>query len=118
VTNVQKIGLAIAILGFLAGASTQLTDIFAPFGSIAPVVVKEIVSISGFGSGILGIIVSNLTGQANQIKAVQDMPGVESIVVNANANKTLAQLAVDPAQAKVDVKSGAEASVNQTARGP
>jgi hypothetical protein len=43
---------------------------------------------------------------------------VESIVVNANANKTLAQLAVDPAQAKVDVKSGAEASVNQTARGP
>ena len=45
-TTVQKIGLAIGVLGFLATAGTQLTDIFAPFGSLAPTIVKEIVSIS------------------------------------------------------------------------
>ena len=117
-TTVQKIALTIAVLGFLAGAGTQLTDIFAPLGSIAPLIVKEIVSISGFVSGILGVVLSFATGQAQQVKAVQDMPGVESIQINANANKTLAQLAIDPAQAKVDVKAGAEAAVNQTAKGP
>lgn len=72
-TTVQKISLTISVLGFLAGASTQLTDIFAPLGSVAPLIVKEIVSISGFVSGILGIVLATATGQSAQIKAVVDM---------------------------------------------
>lgn len=116
-TTVQKIALTIAVLGFLAGAGTQLTDIFAPLGSIAPVIVKEIVSVSGFVSGILGVVLSFATGQAQQVKAVQDMPGVEKIVVNTQANQTLAQLAIDPEQDKVEVAPGAEKVVASTAKG-
>ena len=116
-TTVQKIGLSIAVLGFLATAGTQLTDIFAPLGSLAPVIVKEIVSISGFVSGILGIVLAFLTGQANAVKAVQAMPGVESITVNAKASPELAALAVDPAQPKIDVLPAAAAAVAQTAKG-
>ena len=116
-TIVQKIGLAIGVLGFLATAGTQLTDIFAPFGSLAPLIVKEIVSLSGFVSGILGIVLAFLTGQANAVKAVQAMPGVESIVVYAKASPALAQLALDPVQAKIDIAPGATAAVTQTAKG-
>lgn len=116
-TTVQKIGISIAVLGFLAGSATQLTDIFAPLGSIAPVIVKEIVTISGFISGILGIVLSFLTGQANAVKTVQAMPGVESIMVNEKASPALAALAVDPLQPKIDVLPAAASAVTQTAKG-
>lgn len=72
-TTAQKVGISIAVLGFTAGSATQLTDILAPLGSAAPVVVKEIVSLSGFASGILGIVLSFLTGQSGQVKAVVEM---------------------------------------------
>ena len=114
-TQIQKIALTIAVLGFLAGAGTQLTDIFAPLGSIAPVIVKEIVSISGFVSGILGVVLSFAGGQSGQVQAVQAMPGVEKIVVNEKANATLATLAVDPAQAKIETTPQATAAVQRTA---
>lgn len=116
-STTQKIALSISILGFLAGGGTQLTDIFSPFGSIAPTIVKEIVSLSGFVSGVLGIFLANMTGQSSQIQAVQAMPGVEKIVVNAKANQTLAQLAVDPAQEKIEVTPGADTKVANTAKG-
>jgi hypothetical protein len=69
----QILALTIGILGFVATGGTQLTDIFAPLGSAAPVVVKEIVSLAGFISGILGIMLTFLTGQGAQIKSVVDM---------------------------------------------
>lgn len=69
----QKLGLAVALLGFISGAGTQLTDIFAPLGSIAPVIVKEIVTIAGFISGILGVILAMVTTQNNALKAVVEM---------------------------------------------
>ena len=111
----QKLMLTISILGFLAGGGTQLTDILSPLGSIAPLIVKEIVSGSGFISGILGIVLMTLTGQASQLKAVQDMPGVEKIVIGAKANQIAANFAVDPAQAKIEIAPGAEAAVQATA---
>ncbi len=114
-TPVQKIALAIALLGFLAGAGTQLTDIFAPFGSIAPLIVKEIVTISGFISGGLGIYLSFVTGTANQIQAVQAMPGVDKIVVNEKAGAALATLAVDPANNKIQTTPQAQQAVARTA---
>jgi len=116
-TTVQKIGLAIGVLGFLSTAGTQLTDVFAPFGSLAPAIVKEIVSLSGLVSGVLGIVLAFLTGTANAIKAVQAMPGVESIVVNEKAGPTLAGLAVDPTQTKIDVLPAAVSAVAATAKG-
>ena len=114
-TTVQKIGLAIGVLGFLATAGTQLTDIFAPFGSLAPTIVKEIVSLSGLISGVLGIVLAFITGQANAVKAVQEMPGVEKIVVNAQANAALATLAVDPTNPKIQTLPQDKAAVQATA---
>jgi hypothetical protein len=58
-----------------------------------------------------------VSGQSNLVKTVQAMPGVESIQVNSQANKTLATLAVDQAQAKVDIIPGANAAVTATAKG-
>lgn len=115
-TVIQKIALSIAVLGFLAGATTQLTDILAPFGSMAPVIVKEIVSVSGVVSGILGVVLSFMTGQASQIKSVQEMPGVEKIVVNEKANAALATLAIDPMQPKIETTPQAEKAVEATAK--
>ena len=69
----KNLSVTMSILGFLAGSATQLTDIFSPFGSIAPLIVKEIVSISGFGVGFLGIFVASMTGQNAQIKNVVEM---------------------------------------------
>ena len=115
-TTAQKLALTIGILGFVGGASTQLTDILAPFGSVAPTIVKEIVSLAGFISGIFGIMLTFITGQAGQVKAVQAMPGVEAITVNEKANPALAALAVDPAQEKIDAIPAAAAIVAQTAK--
>lgn len=111
----QKIALTIGILGFVATGGTQLTDILSPFGSKAPLIVKEIVSLAGFVSGILGIVLTFMTGQGSQIAAVQAMPGVEKILVNKKASETLATLAVDPAQAKIEILPGSEAAVQTIA---
>ena len=69
----QKLALAVGILGFVATGGTQLTDIFSPFGSIAPLIVKEIVSLASFASGIMGVILAFITGGSSQIKAVVEM---------------------------------------------
>lgn len=115
-TTIQKIALSIAALGFLAASSTQLTDIFAPFGSIAPVIVKEIVSVSTFVSGALGVALTFMTGQASQVTTVQAMPGVEKIIVNEKASAVLATLAVDPKQDKIESTPQAEKVVAATAQ--
>lgn len=59
--------------------------------------------------GIIGIIVNSVSGslggQANLVKEVAAMPGVEKITVNATANTTLASVATDAAQPKVGATS-------------
>ena len=115
-TIAQKIALSIGILGFVATGGTQLTDIFAPLGSMAPIVVKEIVSLAGFATGVLGIVLTFLTGQGSQISAVQAMAGVEKIIVNAQANPTLATMAVDQTQNKITPLPAAAAAVQATAK--
>ena len=111
----QKLALTIGILGFVTSGSTQLTDIFSPFGSIAPLIVKQIVSLAGFVSGILGVVLTFTTGQSSQLLAVQDMRGVEKVLVNAQANATLAALAIDPTQAKIEATPAAQQVVQATA---
>ncbi len=112
----QKLSLTIGILSFLATGGTQLTDVFAPFGSLAPVIVKEIVSLAGLVSGVLGIVLTFTTGQAGQVQAIREMPGVEKLLVNKDASPTLAAMAVDPAMAKIEIKPGDERAVNATAK--
>lgn len=116
-TTAQKIALTIGILGYVATGGTQLTDILAPFGSMAPVIVKELVALAGFTSGTLGIVLTFMTGQAGQIKAVEDMPGVEKLIFNKKANQTAAAIAVSDDHPKVEAVPGAEAALAQIAKG-
>lgn len=116
-TTLQKMAIAIAVFSFVGGASAQLTPIFSPLGPEGPIIVSIIVSLCGFVGGVLGVIVGVMTGQAAQISAVQAMPGVQNISVNKDANSTLAALAVDPTQSKISIQPGAEAAVQQTAKG-
>lgn len=115
-TTVQKIALSIAALGFLAASGTQLTDIFSPFGSSAPLIVKEIISVSTFISGGLGVFLAFMTGQTQQVLAVKAMPGFEKLIVNEKAGAALATLAVDPAQDKIEATPQAKTAVEATAR--
>ena len=109
-TSTQWFCIVLAILGVMGGATAQLTDLFGQ------TVAHDIVTASSLVSSLLSAILVALTGQGAQVKSVQAMPGVESIQINAKANPTLAALAVDPAQAKVDIAPGAESAVQLTAK--
>lgn len=109
-TPLQIIGIILAINGALMGATAQLTDLFGA------VVAKDIVSIASLGSGILGGVITALSGQAAQVRNVLAMPGVEKVTVNAQASPTLATLAMDPAINKISPTPAAMQDVTATAK--
>lgn len=106
----QLVLICAAVLSALSGATAQLTDVFGAGTA------HLIVSTASLLNTLLTSILVPLTGQAAQVKAVQAMPGVEGITVNAKANSTLAQMALDPTQQKVDVAPGAEVAVKAKAQ--
>lgn len=106
----QWLAIVLVVLGVLVASTAQLTDLFGP------AITKTIVSVAGILVAILNGVIAVLTGQASQVKFVQDMPGVDKIVVNKKANTTLAQLAVDPAQDKIEAAPEAASAVAATAR--
>jgi hypothetical protein len=73
------------------------------------------------GLGIVNIILTSvgtaLSGQAQLVKDVAKMPGIEKITVNEKANSTLASVAVDPTVDKVAPIRADMDIVSQTARG-
>lgn len=105
----QILAMILVVLGVFTASAAQLTDLLGPTEA------KVIVSISSLMTSILSGWLGVFSGQASQIKAVQDMPGVDKIVVNKNANTTLAALAVDPQQTKIEPAPNAEATIRQTA---
>jgi hypothetical protein len=105
----QVIAIVLALLGALAAGTAQLTDIFGPN------VARTIVSCSTILSSMMAGILVALTGQSGQLKAVQSMPGVEEILVNRQANATLAAMAVDPEQNKINATPEAALTVKATA---
>ncbi len=108
-TPAQWLAIAIGMLGVLAAGGTQLDAV------IGPVAAKSISAASALVSAMLAIPLSVMTGQSSIVRQVSVMPGVEPLKVNAQANSTLAALAVDPANDKIEVKPGAEAAVQRTA---
>lgn len=110
-TPLQWIGISIAIAGALSTGTVQLTDIFG--GHIA----KIIASAASLTSGVLGGVVTSLAGQSSIVRQVQAMPGVEKIVVGAQSNQTLASLAIDQDQPKIEPAPGATQAVAQIAKG-
>ena len=106
----QVLSIVLAVLGVLMVSTTQLTDLFGP------TLAKTIVTIAGLVNSLLASIMAVISSQSGLLKDVQAMPGVDKIVVNAQANQTLSQIAVDPLS-KVEATTGAAAAVAKTAQG-
>jgi hypothetical protein len=111
VTPLQWLGVVLVINGALIGSTAQLTDLFGAM------VTKDIVSVASLGNAVLGGIVTMLSGQGTQVRNVMAMPGIEKITVNSQANSTLAAIAVDDSQPKIEATPAAEARVVNIAKG-
>lgn len=107
----QVISIIIAILGVLMISTTQLTDLFGAGTA------KTIASVAALLNSILGSALAVITSQGSTLRDVLAMPGVEKVDVNALANRTLAQMAVDPATNKIAPTIEALDSVVKTAKG-
>lgn len=118
-TKQEKLALWIAILAFVAGAGSQLNDLFSPLGTFAPVVVKEITTLCALSGGILALVLkANSTTSAQTqtvvehadesatqeklVLRVADYPGVDKIQTNQRASPILKSLALDPEIEKVE----------------
>lgn len=104
----QWFAIILAFLGVLGGTVTQLTDLFGPD------VARKIVTVSNLLTTVLSAIMVPLTGTGAQIRAVNDLPGVDKIIVNKDANPALATIAIDP-KSKVEPTPAAQAAVAATA---
>lgn len=111
INHKQVLSITLAVLGVLMVSTTQLTELFG-----APLA-KTIVTIAGVINSLLASIMAVITSQGGLVRDVQAMPGVDKITINAGANQTLAQIAVDPANEKIEASPGAGAAVNRTAGG-
>lgn len=105
----QILSIVLVLLSVLVGSTAQLTDLFGPM------VTKDIVSIASLLMAFMNGILVVITGQTGQIKAVRDMPGIEKLVVNDQANAALATMAVDPTEPKIGAKPDDLAAVRATA---
>ena len=110
-TPAQIIILIITTAGVLNGSAAQLTEWFGPK------MAHNIISIISFGQTLIGAWAMALTGQGSQIKDVLAMPGVDHISVNAQANPTLAAIAVDQNVNKIAPTPAAMDAVTATAKG-
>jgi len=108
-TPMQIIGIVLVINGAIIGGTAQLDVLFGV------ATVKIIVAVASFGNSILGGVITMFTSQGAQVKNVLAMPGIESVKVNSQANPALAQIAIDPDQAKIEAIPTAEAAVIKTA---
>jgi hypothetical protein len=108
-TLVQWIGLLVGLNSLFMGATPQLTVLF---GTTA---VPYIIAVATLANGALGVIGMVVGGQSSQVKSVLAMPGVERITVNAQANQTLAAIAVDPTVNKIAPTLQAQEAVTKTA---
>lgn len=108
----QIILIVIAVLSILgAGSATaQLTEIFGSM--IATKIVAGCSLLTAIMSGGLAAI----TGQGALVQQVQDMPGVDKVILNKNANATLATLAVSDANPKIEAAPEAQIAVEATAK--
>lgn len=108
-TRSQIFQIALCLLGVLIAGTGQLTVLFGPL------VTSYIVSAAGLAVAGVSGVGAIVTGQGNQALAVQAMPGVERLLLNKNANATLATLAADPANTKILATPDAKAAVAATA---
>ena len=106
----QIIAITIALLAVLAGSTAQLTDL------VGPALTKTIIAASTLGTTALSSVLAVITSQGGQVRDVLAMPGIEKINVSAAANKTLAEIAIDPSVDKIAPTQSAMQQVTQTAK--
>jgi len=106
----QIISIVIAVLSVLAGSTAQLTDLFGA------TLAKTVISVAGLFNTILSSVMVIITSQGGTVRDVLAMPGIEKINVNAAANKTLAQIAIDPNADKIAPTPASITQVTQTAK--
>lgn len=111
ITRNQWIAITILALGLISGATGQMTDIFGAGAA------KSIASAASFMSSFVAGVQIILGGQAQQVKDVRNMDGVQHIEVNEKANATLAALAVDPTEVKIAPSQTAARQVEAIAEG-
>jgi hypothetical protein len=111
ITPLQWIGIVLIVNGAITGSVNEMTDL------VGAVWAHHAVSIATIGSGICGGLVTMFGGQGSQVRNVLAMPGVENMKVNAQANPTLAAIAVDPSQTKIAPTPEAKAIVTELAKG-
>lgn len=110
ITNKQWLAIVMVVLGVMTASTSQMTEIFG--AELA----KHLTSGAALLNSILAGVAAIVSSQASLIGDVQGMRGVEKITVNAMANTTLASMAVDPVNQKVEASPGAAAAVSATAR--
>lgn len=111
ITRNQSLALAGVVLSVIVSSTAYFTDMFG--AQIA----KEITGTAGFLNLLVNGVIMVFSGQGQQVRDVQAMPGIDRITVNANANQTLAQVATDPSNAKVAPIPMAADAVKSIAKG-
>lgn len=102
------------VSGIISGLITGAALLNPLFGESLAL---KIVSVLGILNIMLSSVGTTLSGQGELVKDVLNMKGVEKIDINAQANKTLAQIAVDPTIDKISPTRDAQAAVTATAAG-
>lgn len=103
----QYIGLAIIVVGALAVSSDQLNTLFGTKVSSMIIAACAILNL------ILGGVITLITGQTGMASQLGNLKGVD-VVINKNADQSLAKLALDP-DSSVSVAPGQEAAVAKVA---
>jgi uncharacterized PurR-regulated membrane protein YhhQ (DUF165 family) len=111
-TGKQVLLVVSAVLSALVSASAQLTDIFGAETA------RAIISVVSLANTVLTAVTAALIGQGSLVKDVAAMPGVSKVLVNEQANSTLATVATDPGQPKVGaIDAGTRMVLQDKAKG-
>ena len=108
-TTMQWICIIVGLNGLVVGATPQMTVLFGEHA------IPYIQAVAALGNGVLGVFGTVISGQGSQVRNVLAMPGVERIAVNAQANQTLAAIAIDPTVNKIAPTPQAQEAVTKTA---
>lgn len=112
--NIQPKQWLTIVSGFVSSMITGAALLNPLFGETQSL---KIVAGLGIFNLMLNSVQTALGGQAQLIKDVAAMPGVEKITVNAQANPVVASIAVDPTVDKVAPTNAAFDQVTETAKG-
>jgi hypothetical protein len=104
----QVVLIIMAVLGFTAGATTQLNDL------LGPQVAKVVVSVATFVNGLMAAALAPFLSNTQTVRDAADLEGVQ-VRVGREATPQLAALAVDPANESISPARGQEAEVAQKA---